>query len=610
MPGITGIVAKRFGEEHKAALQQMVKCMEHEPFYVSGAHIVDQLGVGVGWAVHPGTFSDCLPVWNERRDVGLFFTGEHFGEHQSELSELRSKGHQCEAPNASYLVHLYEEKGLDGFLERINGWFSGMLLDLRDGKVVLFNDRYGLKRIYYHEEPEAFYFASEAKSLLKVLPKSRQLDATSLGEFFSCGCALQNRSLFAGVSLLPGGSKWLFAHGQAVKKASYFRPGTWEQQPALKGGEYYEKLKDTFARILPRYFSGDQRVGVSLTGGVDSRLIMAWTKRGAGALPCYTFGGIYRDCVDVTVARQVAKLCGQPHQVIPVGREFLSQFPKLAEETVYLTDGAMDVSASPDLFVNRLARGIAPVRMTGNYGGEILRSLVAFKPMPVDPAAFEPGFRIHIRQAAQTYAQELNPRRLSFVAWKQVPWHHYARLALEQSQLTLRSPYLDNDLVSLVFQAPPELAASNELSLRLIGDGDPELSRIGTDRGILHRSLPVITRLKHLCQEFTFKAEYAYDYGMPHWLAKIDRTFAPLHFEKLFLGRHKFYHFRIWYRDALAGYLKEVLLDSRTLGRPYLVAARVERMVKNHTSGRENHTYALHRILASELIQRRLIEQR
>lgn len=609
MPGITGIIARRFGEEQRAALCRMRRCMEHESFYASGMHVEEQLGAGIGWSTHQGGFSDCLPVWNEDRKVCLFFAGEHFGGHQEEVGRLRSKGHQCDAPNASYLVHLYEEKGLDGFLETLNGWFSGVLLDLREGKVVLFNDRYGLKRVYYHEEAEAFYFASEAKSLLKVLPRLRRLDLASLGEFFSCGCTLQNRSLFAGVSLLPGGSKWVFANGQAVKKAGYFRPEQWERQPALDDREYGEQLRDTFARILPRYFGGRQAVGVSLTGGVDSRLIMAWRQRGAGALPCYTFGGSYRDCVDVKVARQVAKICGQSHHVIPVGREFLVEFPKLAERTVFLTDGAMDVSGSPDLYVNRIAREIAPVRITGNYGGEVLRSLVAFKPMPVDRAAFQPEFRTSVDLAAQTYAQELNPRRLSFVVWKQVPWHHYSRLSLEQTQLTLRSPYLDNELVSLVFRAPPGLAASNELSLRLIAAGDPELSRIGTDRGVVYQPRPVVARLRHLCQEFTFKAEYAYDYGMPHWLVKIDSACSALHFEKLFLGRHKFYHFRIWYRDALAGYLKDVLLDPRTLARPYLSGASVERIVNRHTSGRENHTYALHRILTSELIQRQLIEQ-
>src|SRR6185503_10455385 len=101
---------------------------------------------------------------------------------------------------------------------------------------------------------------------------------------------------------------------------------------------------------------------------------------------------IYRDCMDVKVARQVARICGQSHQVIPVDRRFLAEFPKLAEQTIHLTDGTMDVSGSPDLFANRLAREIAPVRLTGNYGGEVLRSLVAFKPMPVAASVFEPGF--------------------------------------------------------------------------------------------------------------------------------------------------------------------------------------------------------------------------
>ena len=97
---------------------------------------------------------------------------------------------------------------------------------------------------------------------------------------------------------------------------------------------------------------------------------------------------MYRDCTDVTIARRVAAICRQPHQVIEVGREFLRQFPALAESTVHLSDGAMDVSGTPDLFANRIARELSPIRMTGNYGSEILRRLVAFKPMGLDSAPF------------------------------------------------------------------------------------------------------------------------------------------------------------------------------------------------------------------------------
>ena len=179
--------------------------------------------------------------------------------------------------NASYLVHLYEEMGIR-FIERLNGRFSGLLVDLRESKTVLFNDRYGLNRIYYHNTLNGFYFASEAKALLKVLPGLRQLNMTSLGEFFSCGCPLQNKTLFSGVSLLPGGSVWSYFPGQQMIRESYFRVENWENQIVLSGNEYYEKLKETWLRILPRYFRGKEKVAISLTGGKDSRMIMAWAQ--------------------------------------------------------------------------------------------------------------------------------------------------------------------------------------------------------------------------------------------------------------------------------------------------------------------------------------------
>jgi asparagine synthase (glutamine-hydrolysing) len=304
----------------------------------------------------------------------------------------------------------------------------------------------------------------------------------------------------------------------------------------------------------------------------------------------------------------VAEICGQRHEVIPVGQDFLSQFPRLAERTVYLTDGAMDVSGSGDLFVNRMAQEIAPVRLTGNYGGEILRSIVAFKPMPLLDGIFEPQFGQSIRSAAETYFGELTGRRQSFVAFKQVPWHHFSRLCLELSQLTVRSPYLDNELVALAYQIPEHLAVSNAMSLRMINDGNSALGSMGTDRNLMHGADAMIDRLKHLYEEFTFRAEYAFDYGMPHWLAKLDNLARPFHIERAFLGRHKFCHFRTWYRQELSRYVKDILLDSRTLARPYYNASTIQKIVKGHTEGSRNHTLEIHRVLTAELIQRQLIE--
>ena len=367
-------------------------------------------------------------------------------------------------------------------------------------------------------------------------------------------------------------------------------------------------LKATFKRILPRYFCGAQPVAMSLTGGLDGRLIMAWAGNPAKSVPCYTFGGSYRECADVQVAKRVALACRQRHHIIRVDSAFLGDFPRFARNAIHISDGAMDITGSVELYVNRIAREIAPVRLTGNYGSEILRGNVAFRPGRLKDGFFDPAFEEYVRAAATTYANEARCHPLTFIAFKQVPWHHYSRLSIEQSQLTIRSPYLDNDLVSLMYQAPPAVINSTEPSFRLIAEANPALSRIPTDRGLRFPPVPMATRLQNFSQQFTTRAEYAYDYGMPHWLAGIDRLLSPLRLERLFLGRHKFCHFRVWYRDHLAQYLKEVLLDPRTRSRPYLRGHRLEAMVKSHIAGRANFTSELHCMLALELIQRELIE--
>ena len=117
---------------------------------------------------------------------------------------------------------------------------------------------------------------------------------------------------------------------------------------------------------------------------------MAWRKAPPGSLPCYTFGSMYRDNQDVSLARKVAKMCGQSHQVITTGREFLSQFAHYAARSVYLTDACVDLSRSPDLYVNEKVREIAPVRMVGTYGSEMLLHAVMFKAEEPAPGLFQP----------------------------------------------------------------------------------------------------------------------------------------------------------------------------------------------------------------------------
>jgi len=384
--GFAGFISSDPRVHRGDILGSMLNALARNPAHQQGTYVNPQLGLSCGWISHQGAVGDSLPLWNETRDVCLIFSGEDFTD-ADEIAKLKKQGHSFDAIDGSYLVHLYEELGLE-FFEKLNGSFSGVLVDLRKQKVTLFNDRYGLVRTYVYQDQNGLYFASEAKALLRAFPLARKLNSTSLGEFFSFGCTLQNRTLFESISLLPAASAWSFSSGGELSKKSYFGPEEWAQQSPLSADEYYQEFKQIWNNILPRYFRGDSTVGLSLTGGVDSRMILAWAPRPPGTLPCYTFGGPYRDCKDVLISRKVAGICGQKHDVINVGSEFLSNFPSFAEQAVYLSDGAMDVLGAIDIYVQKQARQIAPVRVTGTNGGEILRGLVAFHPNPTDNTVF------------------------------------------------------------------------------------------------------------------------------------------------------------------------------------------------------------------------------
>jgi asparagine synthase (glutamine-hydrolysing) len=605
MPGLVGFLTRLPHDCAEEKLLRMLDVVRNKDIDATSIWVEESLGLYIGWITRKGCFSAEIPLRNESGDVALFFSGEEFPEPGTEAL-LKQRGHGLNHDGASYLPHLYEED--PRFPAGLNGRFYGILIDRNRGTAFLFNDRYAMHRVYYHQSNDGFYFAAEAKAILAVCPETRKLDSQGVGELVACGCILEGRTLFEGIHVLPGGARWVLRNGCVVEKQAYFKPDEWENQEPLQLESYYDELRRVFSRNLPRYFEGPRAIGMSLTGGLDTRMIMAWQNCPPGSLPCYTFGGMRRDCEDMIQARRVALICGQSHEVIRVGTEFLTEFPKYAERSILLSDGFVDVSRAPDLYLNERARQIAPVRMSGVYGGEILRRVLAFKPQKRCSKLFTPEFDSYVEQAKETYARNLEGHPVSFAVFKQAPWSQYGILALEQTQVSVRTPFLDNDLVRTVFRGPQSALTSNELCVRLIADGNSALLRVPTDRGLYLNggrwSLPAA----HAALEFLFKAEYAYDMGMPQWLASIDHTFSRFHLERLFLGRHKIFHFRIWYRGALANYVRETLLNSRSLSRPYIERKRLESIVKGHLKGDRNYTSEIHKLLSLELVQNLLLD--
>ena len=193
MPGIFGLITKMPCGWAQDQLRLMTQTLLHEPFYVNGVWTESSSGVHVGWTARKGSADATLPLCNERDDITLIFSGEEFPDTDTRR-RLKENGHTVAPGPLSHLVHLYEED--PSFFRTLNGRFQGVLTDRTTGTTTLFNDRFGLQRIYYHESKEAFYFAAEAKAILAVRPELREINAKAMGEYIACGCVMENHTLF------------------------------------------------------------------------------------------------------------------------------------------------------------------------------------------------------------------------------------------------------------------------------------------------------------------------------------------------------------------------------------------------------------------------------
>jgi asparagine synthase (glutamine-hydrolysing) len=600
MPGITGIICQRPAAGVEEDLARMLAAMRHESDYRSGQYINPELGLYVGWTCPPSPSADYAHVLSKNKDVVLIFHGETYLPN-GDSTVTRSAHSTDELEDTSYLLRLYEKIGED-FVRHLNGWFCGVLADLRKKKIILFNDRYGMSRLYTHEGKDVTLFGSEAKSLLKVNPKLRDIDPEAFAQFLRYDCVIGNKSLFKNVVLVPGGSMWSFDNQKSVRKKRYFDFEEWEQQDTLQPTEFYDKFASAMTRIVAAYAGDIRKVGLSLTAGLDTRAVMAGLHLHNHSFPCYTFGGVWGETYDIAIARRLAAVYDQPYQTIKINGDFFKNFPVLAEKSVYISDGNHTAFGAHDLYLNRIARQIAPVRLTGKYGSEVVRGrkLIPFGVFPQDAVVSD--LRPFLQQTPPPQQISRLSHPLSRTVQEDIPWYMSGTLSLEQSQLTVRTPYMDNVLVSLLFQAPRTETGAAELQARYIIDYAPVLSRLATDMGKLGTNGSVVRWILPRLHGILFRSEYLYLTATPHWLTRMDRSIGFWHPERLFSGRHKYEWYRIWAATHLADFIRGALLNPHADYTRYFDYRSISKMVKRHTAGTHNYLNEINKALTIELV--------
>ena len=604
MPGIVAIISRnKPSGECENLVQAMLASMMHERFYVSGSCFVPQLGIYGAWVAHPSSFAASVSGFYDKDGVALAFAGECFPD-DLERAKIGSEGPNGDVRGVNWLVNRYLEQG-ERFVETLNGLFSGLLIDRNRQCAFIFNDRYGIERIYYHETKDAIYFASEAKALLCVLPELRAFDEKGVAQFLAFGCTLERQTLFRGVNLLPGGSNWRTEQGAEWRKSRYFVPENWSSRATLTEDEFDSAFDSTFRRILKRYVGTGAGLGISLTGGLDTRMIMACRPETRVHPICYTFSGRTEQTLDASIAARIASECGLEHRVLRINDDFLRSYGKFVDRTVIATDGCSGATGAHEIYFSQLARELAPVRLTGNFGSEVLRGMSTFKPLRLADGLLADATRKSVAEAAECVPGSTS-HPVTLAAFHEIPWNLYGNLAAGRSQVTFRTPYLDNELVALAYRLPPSLRASPLPALRLVHRNRPALAEIPTDRGQLRERRDAAWLFRRLFSEVTFKLDYMHKEGLPSPLALFDPMLHALSVTGI-LGLHKFLPYRRWFREQLATTVSEILTDRRTREARWWNTPFLATMWANHVRGRGNYVREINAILTLEAVERLIL---
>jgi asparagine synthase (glutamine-hydrolysing) len=604
MPGIAGVIGSMRPREAEAAVDEMLAAMTHELFYKKGKYVNEELGLYVGWLVHPDSFCDCMPVQSADGSTTIVLSGEVFTP-EVRLQSLRKGDRKVTATDAGHLIHLYADLG-DKFFEELNGSFCGIVASTKGRKLKLFNDRLGFEKLYFSENAEngTFYFASESKAILRVRPELRQFDWQGLAQFLNFGSTLEERTLYKGISLLPPASVWEFAPGSLVRKKSYFHRQDWKIDPNIGPETFQAMFDESFCRVLPRYFDGRLRPGISLTGGWDTRMIVASHRAAPGALPCFTFANATGDTVDVQLASRVAKLYQQEHAVLRLHPDFLDDFAKHAERTVYVSDGNADVCLTHEIYLNRQARHVSGARITGNFGSEVLRGVSTFKELPARSAWVNGELKSEVAKSKEQWIAGKDGDETAFAVFKEIPWKLAANFRLANSQLPTRAPFLDNEILRLACITPLSVRRASAFPAALVRAHSPQFLTIPTDRGEAGNTSALNRVFRKVFFEGTFKIDYLLNEGMPNYF--------PIVFDEPRLHRaltfgHKFLEYRRWFRGPLRRYTEEMLDNGNSYVSGMVGRKAVQQVLKEHASGAKNQLDVISVWLTMELINKSLL---
>jgi asparagine synthase (glutamine-hydrolysing) len=299
------------------------------------------------WIVFNGEIYNYLEIKQELTNLGYIFNSK---------------------TDTEVLLAAYSEWGTI-CLEKLRGMFAFAIWDTQNKLLFLGRDRVGEKPLYYWHDQDEFYFASELKALVKMLPIKPQLDAIAIDLFLHYQYVPEPRTALVGVHKLPAGHYLLIDYQTwEITLKKYW---SIEQIPAISG-DPVQLIRQELDQVIELTLRSDVPIGIALSGGIDSGAIATLAApKYKETLQCFSIGYTNRPAYDERKqAQNLAKLLGLPFFDIELTTEALVEF--FPDLVVAMDDLIADIAAFGHYSVMKLAsdRGIK-VMLSGIGGDEL-----------------------------------------------------------------------------------------------------------------------------------------------------------------------------------------------------------------------------------------------
>lgn len=349
-------------------IETMARSMVHrgpddEGFYISGP-----VGLGFRRLSIIDLAGGHQPMSDFEKSVWVIFNGEIYN-FPILKRELEGFGHVFRTrSDTEVIVHGYKQWGENVF-NHLNGMFGIAIWDDKRKKLLLARDATGIKSIYYKLDATQLFFGSEIRPLLALEKKRPEVDPVALNLFLRYRYTPSPLTVFQGIRKLAPGTCLIIQNGTArVERWWRFMPVPFSPMPTVEESE--EELLAIYLRAVKRHLISDVPVGLLLSGGLDSSLLLALMNHYGNGWKTYTvgFGESYKDD-ELSDAAQTARLLDAPNTPVRIDQNVFEE--TLSDIILALEEPIASSSIVPMYHVCKRAREDVKVALIGQGPDEL-----------------------------------------------------------------------------------------------------------------------------------------------------------------------------------------------------------------------------------------------